>query len=146
MVAEAMTPDAMKTFLERRKQAIVTRDVDALGALYSEDAVVDTPAGGGTTKGRRVVESVYRNWFDSFPDFKLENEQYVVEGEQVAHIASAVGTNAGGFMGLPATGKQFHVNLAFLLTVKDGHIVRERRIYDFTGMLVEIGVLKAKPQ
>jgi len=141
-----MTTDEMKLFLAKRKQAIVTRDVDALGALYAEDAVVDTPAGGGTTKGRRVVENVYRNWFDSFPDFKLEDEQYVVEGGQVAHIASAVGTNAGGFMGLPATGKQFHVNLAFLFTVKDGLIVRERRIYDFTGMLVEIGVLKAKPQ
>jgi hypothetical protein len=24
-------------------------------------------------------------------------------------------------------------------------IVRERRIYDFTGVLVQIGVLKAKP-
>jgi hypothetical protein len=29
--------------------------------------------------------------------------------------------------------------------VADGLIVHERRIYDFTGMLVQIGVLKAKP-
>jgi hypothetical protein len=27
----------------------------------------------------------------------------------------------------------------------DGAVVHERRIYDFTGMLVQIGVLKAKP-
>ena len=141
-----MTTDEMKMFLARRKAALVTRDVDALGALYAEDAIVDSPAGGGTTRGRQVVENVYRSWFESFPDFKFEDEQYVIEDGQVAHVARVVGTNAGGFMGLPATGKQFHINFAFFLTVKDGLIVRERRIYDFTGMLVEIGVLKAKPQ
>jgi hypothetical protein len=35
--------------------------------------------------------------------------------------------------------------MVFLYTVKDGQILHERRIYDFTGMLVQIGVLKAKP-
>jgi hypothetical protein len=33
----------------------------------------------------------------------------------------------------------------FLYELRDHHIVRERRIYDFTGLLVQIGVLKAKP-
>ncbi len=29
--------------------------------------------------------------------------------------------------------------------LKDRKIVRERRVYDFTGLLVQIGLLKAKP-
>ena len=33
----------------------------------------------------------------------------------------------------------------FLYELRDRHIVRERRIYDFTRLLVQIGVLKAKP-
>ncbi len=32
-----------------------------------------------------------------------------------------------------------------MYTLKDGKVVHERRIYDFTGMLIQIGVLKAKP-
>jgi len=32
-----------------------------------------------------------------------------------------------------------------LFTVRDEHILHERRVYDFTGLLVQIGVLKAKP-
>ena len=32
-----------------------------------------------------------------------------------------------------------------LFTLEDGLIVHERRVYDFTGMLVQIGLLKAKP-
>ncbi len=33
----------------------------------------------------------------------------------------------------------------FLLTLGDDHIVRERRIYDFTGLLIKLGILKVKP-
>jgi hypothetical protein len=29
--------------------------------------------------------------------------------------------------------------------MQDGFIARERRIYDFTGLLVQVGAIKAKP-
>jgi ketosteroid isomerase-like protein len=48
-------------------------------------------------------------------------------------------------MGLPPTGKPFRLPAVFLYELRDGRIVRERRIYDFTGLLVQVGVLKAKP-
>jgi hypothetical protein len=31
-------------------------------------------------------------------------------------------------------------------TLKDGLITRQESVYDFTGWLVQVGVLKAKPQ
>ena len=135
----------MKDFLDKRKTAFLRRDPDALSSQYAENAVLESPAAGGTVTGRPAIEKVWRGWFEAFPDFALEDEHYVIEGDDVAHLATAVGTNVGGFMGLPATGKQFHFNVAFVFTVENGEIVRERRIYDFTGMLIEIGVLKAKP-
>ena len=135
----------MNEFLEKRQAAFRRRDVDALSALYADRVVVESPAAGGVVSGRAMIEKLFRGWFEAFPDFALEDEQYVVQGEDVAHLARAVGTNVGGFMGLPATGKQFHFDVAFVFTVENGQITRERRIYDFTGMLVEIGVLKAKP-
>jgi predicted ester cyclase len=48
-------------------------------------------------------------------------------------------------MGLPPTGRHFQFPGVFVFTVENGEIVREQRIYDFTGMLVQIGVLKVKP-
>jgi hypothetical protein len=33
----------------------------------------------------------------------------------------------------------------FFYQLEHGKIVRERRVYDFTGLLLQIGVLKAKP-
>jgi len=50
-----------------------------------------------------------------------------------------------GKVGLPATGQPFRVPAVFLFELRAGQIVRERRIYDFTGVLVQIGVLKTKP-
>jgi hypothetical protein len=37
------------------------------------------------------------------------------------------------------------VQVALLLKIADGLVIDERRIYDFTGVLVQVGVLKAKP-
>jgi hypothetical protein len=31
------------------------------------------------------------------------------------------------------------------MTITDGLVSEERRIFDFTGVLVQVGVLKAKP-
>jgi predicted ester cyclase len=69
----------------------------------------------------------------------------VIDGNRVAQVVSLEGTDIGGFMGLPPTGKGFRAPAVFLFELKDHLIVRERRIYDFTGLLLQIGVLKAKP-
>jgi predicted ester cyclase len=48
-------------------------------------------------------------------------------------------------MGLPPTGKKFTMPMVFLFTIRDGRIQHERRVYDFTGLMIQLGVLKAKP-
>ena len=73
-----------------------------------------------------------RAWFRAFPDFTWSGEAPLVDGHRVAQMATVSGTDTGGFMGLPPTGKAFR-------------FVHERRIYDFTGFLVQIGMLRAKP-
>lgn len=60
-------------------------------------------------------------------------------------FATISGTDMGGFMGVPATRRPFRMPIVFFYTFRDGQITYERRIYDFTGLLVQIGVLKAKP-
>jgi hypothetical protein len=55
------------------------------------------------------------------------------------------GTDDGGFMGMPPTRKPFQLRLISMCEVRDGEIVYERRIYDFTGLLLQIGVLRVKP-
>jgi hypothetical protein len=49
------------------------------------------------------------------------------------------------FFGLAATGRKVQVAFAFVYEFRDGLIAHERRILDFTGVLVQVGVLKTKP-
>ena len=47
--------------------------------------------------------------------------------------------------GEPLPSGKLPVDVAVFYLLRDGKIVREHRIYDFTGMLLKIGALKVKP-
>ena len=91
------------------------------------------------------VRRANRAFFESFPDLKFTTERLLIDGNQVVQISTMEGTDIGGFMGLEPKGRSFKVPAVFFYELRDGLIARERRIYDFTGMLVQVGVLKAKP-
>ena len=48
------------------------------------------------------------------------------------------GTDVGGFLGLPPTGRMVRVGGAFVYTLKDGLILHERRIIDLSGVLLQL--------
>lgn len=130
--------------MSRRIAAYAKRDAAALAATHAENSSVASPMG-GVQEGREEIERVYRNWFAAFQDIKTEQDDLLIDGDRVVMIARVSGTHSGDFMGLPATGRQMEVLMVSLMTVTDGFVVDERRIYDFTGLLVQVGVLKAKP-
>ena len=43
------------------------------------------------------------------------------------------------------TGRAFDIPCILLFDYENGLIARERRIYDFTGLAVQVGAIKAKP-
>jgi steroid delta-isomerase-like uncharacterized protein len=140
-----MTREAIVDLFQRWRGAQERRDVQSMVSLYAETCVVESPIAGGAISGRaanaRVIEAAYQG----FPDFRMIVEEMLIDGNRVAQIGTLTGTDTGGFMGLPATGKPFRLPIVILYTVADDLIVHERRIYDFTGMLVQVGILKAKP-
>ena len=139
-----MTREEVVRFLDRRHEALGRHDPGALAALHTEDCVLES-AMAGTVVGRQGLEQFYQALFTSFPDFNYEPEELIIDGDRVAEKASFGGTDIGGFMGLPPTGKHVRVPAVFLFTLRNGQIERMRSIYDFTLMLVQIGVLKVKP-
>ena len=142
--ADAQTRrDAVEALFARRQGAYDNLDAAALAADYTEDAVIDSPFSG--RHGKRHAEQNLRTVFAAFLDMKVVTEALVVEGNKVAQVAMIEGTNMGGLFGAEASGKTFRIPAAFFYEVRDGLIAYERRVYDFTGLLVQVGVLKAKP-
>jgi steroid delta-isomerase-like uncharacterized protein len=140
-----MTRDEIVAFFDRWQDAFERRDVATLASLYAETCIVESPTAGGTVTGSASVAHVYDAWFRAFPDLMLTDSELLIDGDRVARVATTIGTDTGGFMGIPATGKPFRLPIVFLCTLSGGRITAERRIYDFTGLLVQVGVLRAKP-
>ncbi len=128
----------------RREAAYANLDVGTLMTDYADDAVVESPLG-GAQQGRKAIEVVLQGLFEAFPDVKVQTTQLVIDGNHVAHLVSFEGTDLGRLLGMEPTGKSFRLPAALFYEFKDRRIVRERRIYDFTGLLVQVGVMKAKP-
>jgi steroid delta-isomerase-like uncharacterized protein len=139
-----MTREETTTMFAGRQDAMNRHDVAGSTALYAADCVVESPTAGGVVQGHATVDAIHRAWVTGFPDVVFTTEDLLIDGEHVAWIANAAGTDTGGFMGLPPTGRAFELPMVVLSTLNDRRIVHERRIYDFTGMLVQIGILKAK--
>ena len=140
-----MTREDITAMFTRRYDAWNRRDTAALVADLSEDSVVDSPLARGKAHGRAAIEDLHRSFFQAFPDARLQWDDLLIDGERVMLTGRLSGTDTGGFMDIPATGRSFDIPLLLFYTLRNDRIVYERRIYDFTGMLVQVGALKAKP-
>jgi steroid delta-isomerase-like uncharacterized protein len=139
-----MTRAETQQFFDRRVDAWRRHDVAALAMAHADDCVLESPIA-GTVTGREAIANVYRGFITSFPDMTVERPDLIIEDGRVVQLVTFSGTNTGGFMGMPPTGKKFTFSAVLICTMRDGLIAHETRIYDFTGFLMEIGVLKAKP-
>jgi steroid delta-isomerase-like uncharacterized protein len=139
-----MTRDEIVDFFTRRQELFDDLDAAKLAADYSEDALIESPLAGIHT-GPAAAEQALRAVFSAFLDQKVKTERLLIDGDFVAQFVSISGTHVGPFMGLPATGRRFRLNGVFLFQLRNRKIAREQRIYDFTGLMVQIGALKAKP-
>jgi steroid delta-isomerase-like uncharacterized protein len=139
-----MTRDEIEAMFARREEAFEEMDAAALANDYADDAIIESPTA-GMHRGPVAAAQAFEALFHAFADHTRKTEALLIDGDHVAQVLTLEGTNLGGLMGLPPSGRHFRVPAVFLYELRGDKIVRERRIFDFTGMLVQIGVLKARP-
>lgn len=139
-----MTRDEIFALFARREAAWRARDSAALAADHAPDGIVVSPTG-GVLEGRAEIERIYRVWFVAFPDLTFTTEDLLVDDDRAALLCRVTGSHAGEFFGMAPTGRRIEVAGAFIYRLQNDLIVHERRILDFTGLLIQVGVLRAKP-
>jgi steroid delta-isomerase-like uncharacterized protein len=139
-----MTREDVLALLALRQDALTRRDWTAFEALYADAARLESPLA-GTVQGADAIVRATQGFIAAFPDAVVTDETPIIDGERAVTIGEVAGTHVGSIMGLPPSGRTFRFLLAIVYVVQNGRITHERRIYDFTGLLVQIGVLKAKP-
>ena len=139
-----MTGDEIHVFVRQHVERFGRHDAAALAADHAPDGVIESPRA-GVHKGRPAIEAVYRSWFTAFPDLAMTLEDLLVEDDRAAVFCRVAATHRGEFLGVSGSGKQVEFPLVYLHTLGEHQITHERRLYDFSGVLIRLGVLKVKP-
>ena len=135
--------DALRFFTEQQEEWNL-RDAAALARRHAPDGIVISPIFRTVQGSDEILES-YRSLFRTFPDWQYIGQKLLVDGDLVAQQFIVYATHSTEFMGLPGSGRKFEIEGVRIFEMKDGLIVHERRYYDFTGLLIQLGVLRGKP-
>lgn len=139
-----MTREEIAAFVDRHMEAFRQQDPELLASQHAFDGTVVSPMF-ATKHGRKAIEESYDNLFAIFPDWSMTVDDVIIDPPRLAMLFKVTATHVNDFFGLPGTHKRFDISGARYMTFENGLIKYERRIYDFTRLLVELGVLRAKP-
>ena len=140
----AISETDLSALTERHLEAHRRRDPAAIASCYHPEAVIVSPMS-APTRGRAAVESYYAALFAAFSDLEITVDATVVDPPHVVSFMTIRATHTDEFFGYPGTNKPMEVAVARLMTIEDGLIMHQRSVFDFTGLLVQVGVLRAKP-
>lgn len=132
--------------ITRQFEALNRHDAAAAAAAYTADAVVLDPQYPEPLRGRNAIVKDFEELFGAFPDLEVTEKLTLIEGDAYAIEFTMRGTHKGPLIGpsghIPATGKrvEFHGG-AFGRVDAEARAIEERRSFDLTGMLSQIGLL-----
>jgi steroid delta-isomerase-like uncharacterized protein len=138
-----MTRAEAVAFFEEQQREWTSRDADALTRRYTADGTIISPMF-RTVQGRDAIHQSYRSLFTTFPDWEYVGDAPLVDGDRIAQPFVVHATHSGEFFGLPGSGRAFDITGIRIFEIRDGLIAWERRLYDFTGLLIQLGVLRGK--
>ena len=144
-----MTHDEFRTFLESYMRAFEREDLDALLDCYAPTCEITSPMF-PSVRGTTGIEVSFQDVFRAFGNLTLQVDDMIVDTQADDGVAKAAvmvtshASHKGEIFGLPGSGRRIETQIVFVFRLKDHRITAERRLYDFTGLLVQLGVLRTK--
>ena len=135
--------DLQKKAVAARGEAMNAHDARRFSELYALDATINEYGLGGA-KGREAIAGGLQKAFDGFPDFKIAVSRVYVKDDVLAQEWIITGTHTGEFNGAKPTNKTIGVRVGSVLTfTPEGLIKTERRYWDTSTLLSQLGLMKA---
>jgi steroid delta-isomerase-like uncharacterized protein len=132
--------DDLRTLRRRFDEEVVNgRDLDAIPSWFTDDYVdhVEIP---GLPPGVEGVVARHRMLMTAMPDLHVDVHEVIAEGDTTAARFTVTGTDTGGFMGMPPTGKAVSVTGMDFMRFRDGRIREHWGEMDMMGLLQQLGV------
>lgn len=109
---------------------------DEARGLLAPDFVNHTPLG---DEDREAFLARVARFRAAFPDWRMEVEEMLADGDRVITRWRATGTHRGPFRGLPATGKTVAVTGIAIDQVVRGVRVEGWAMMDLAGLMAQLG-------
>jgi steroid delta-isomerase-like uncharacterized protein len=141
-----MTRDDIQLFTARFIETWERADARALAMCYGDQARLNSPMF-STVTGRERIEKSYVDLFRVFEKWHITIDRMIIDtvgAQRAVVLATSQATHVGDLYGYPGSGRRFMLHSALVLEFSNGLISSETRLYDFTGMLMQLGVLMAR--
>ena len=117
-------------------------DLDAMAALYADDAVIESPDFEAPRRGPAGVRETYAPYFEGSPDIQDDVTRMFASGGQVAveFVSRGTMTHLGPDDPEVMRGKAFALKIGAVLEVEDGKIVRDVTYFDQLSLLQQLGL------
>ena len=118
-------------------------DVEAMAALYSDDAFIDSPDFDAPKRGQQAIREIYTKYFRQTPDIRDDVKSIVACGDKVfvEFVSSGTIENPPSYAPPQMKGKKFAVKMVSVLEIKNGKIVRDVIYYNQLSFLKQIGAM-----
>ena len=80
----------------------------------------------------------HKRFVETFPDFHINVDDVIQEGDMTAIRLTATGTHTGDAMGVPPTGKRVRVTGIIMVRWKDGKMIEAWNEFDSWGMMQQL--------
>lgn len=104
---------------------------------YAGEDLSEGKRAGGLHDAGRMIDYI----LTAFPDLEMELLEWGADGENFFCFWQAKGHQRGRLMNIPPTGKAVSFIGSTFFALKDGKIIRSRRIWDVATALRNIGLL-----
>ncbi len=112
------------------------RNYEAAADLYSETYA--NPFGTGPAARAEPI----RRYHATFPDLHMDIEELITAGDEVVMRLTFRGTDTGGYVGRPPTGRAVEEWVVTIMHFEDDKVAREWVGADKLGLFVQLGVLE----
>jgi steroid delta-isomerase-like uncharacterized protein len=127
-------------------KALISHDVKAIAAGYSNDAQVYSPNWEGAKIGQAGVTEVYSRYFASTPDLSYKVTNIINSGDNIVVEYTSGGTLSNPEGNTPAymKDKKYTLNYCAIFTIKGDKIIKETDYFDQVAFLRQVGFFDQK--
>ena len=141
----AISREEAVALFSRIADAVNRHDKSTLMSFYADDATVISPAF-REMHGKEAIAASWETMFATFPDWTVSEVDVMVDGDRILGIAFNSFTDKKGWFGLPPTGERVTYRNLLLLTLVDGKVAREERMYDISAVLGTLEKLRLEQE